>query len=149
MLRSEIRRNLCRKNTSINNYHMNREQYLLSGETRFVARIDNASHDFIPGQLVNIRMLVNTLTDVVLVPATAIQIDNAGSRVVFVVKSDHTVERRAVTTGVSDNTNVVITRGLAAGEQVVVDNLARLQNGTRVIARGASAPQPPSTSTAK
>jgi len=111
-----------------------------TGTMRVKARIDNASHDLIPNQVVNIRVLVNTLANVVFVPVDAVRNDGAG-RFVFVVKPDQTVERRAVTTGVSDNTNTVITRGLAAGEQVVVDGLARLQNGARVIARQNQLPQ--------
>jgi len=112
-----------------------------TGTVRIKARFDNAGHALFPNQFVNIRLLVNTLTNVVLVPVTAVQINDT-NRFVFVVKTGDagsTVEQRTVTVGLSDDTNSIITQGLAAGEKVVVDGLDRLQNGSRVIARDANA----------
>lgn len=110
-----------------------------TGTVRLRARFDNAGHNLFPNQFVNIRLLINTLNDVVLVPVTAVQI-NDQNRFVFVVKSDDTVEQRTVIVGLSDSANSVITQGLSAGERVVIDGLDRLQNGARVIAHDTNAP---------
>jgi multidrug efflux system membrane fusion protein len=51
---------------------------------------------------------------------------------VFVVKNDQTVEQRPVTTGQAAGPDVVITRGLSAGETVVLEGQLRLEAGTRI-----------------
>jgi multidrug efflux system membrane fusion protein len=51
---------------------------------------------------------------------------------VFVVKPDLTVESRPVTPGLIDGRDTVITKGLSAGERVVIDGQLRLVPGARV-----------------
>lgn len=109
-----------------------------TGTVRLKARFENAARALYPNQFVNIRLLVDTLRDVVLVPVTAVQINDKACYV-FVVKTDQTIEQRTVTAGLSDATRIVITQGLAPGEQVVVDGLDKLQNGSRVTVREANA----------
>jgi multidrug efflux system membrane fusion protein len=50
----------------------------------------------------------------------------------FVIKPDSTVEMRPVETGQDDRGQVLVTKGLTAGERVVVDGQLRLQPGTPV-----------------
>jgi multidrug efflux system membrane fusion protein len=50
----------------------------------------------------------------------------------YVIKADQTVEIRPVTITQIDQGSALISSGLAAGEQVVVDGQYRLQNGTKV-----------------
>jgi membrane fusion protein, multidrug efflux system len=50
----------------------------------------------------------------------------------FVIKPDNTVEMRPVETGWDDRGQVLVTKGLSAGERVVVDGQLRLQPGTPV-----------------
>jgi multidrug efflux system membrane fusion protein len=50
----------------------------------------------------------------------------------YVIKSDDTVERRAVDVASIQDGIAVITKGLSAGERVVVDGQYRLTNGARV-----------------
>lgn len=56
--------------------------------------------------------------------------------VVFVIRQDHTVEKRTVTTGIQDINYIEVTSGLKEGEQVVTAPFAeikdRLKTGTRV-----------------
>jgi membrane fusion protein, multidrug efflux system len=49
---------------------------------------------------------------------------------VFVFKPDGTIEQRPVTAGTSTADRTVIDKGLAAGEQVVVDGQMLLVNGS-------------------
>jgi multidrug efflux system membrane fusion protein len=50
----------------------------------------------------------------------------------FVIKQDNTVEVRPVETGQEDRGQVLVTKGLTAGERVVVDGQLRLQSGSAV-----------------
>jgi membrane fusion protein, macrolide-specific efflux system len=45
-------------------------------------------------------------------------------KTVEVMKEDGTTEKRTVTTGITDYTNIVITGGLSAGEKIVVSATA-------------------------
>ena len=51
---------------------------------------------------------------------------------VFVVKPDFTVEQRPVTVAQRANEDVVISKGLEAGETVVTEGQLRLEPGSRV-----------------
>jgi len=66
------------------------------------------------------------------VPAAAI-IEREGKTVAFVVKDDQHVELREVTAGTALNTDRQVSRGLSAGEVVVVDPPAELRDGSKVV----------------
>ena len=71
---------------------------------------------------------------VVTVPRSAVRKD--GDRdVVFVIQGDK-VERRAIGLAAGNNDEAVVTSGLAAGEQVVVEGPADLKDGARVSVQG-------------
>jgi RND family efflux transporter MFP subunit len=72
------------------------------------------------------RKAYETLT----VPMTAM-IDS-GNDDVFVVKSDNTLEKRAVKTGTNDGTYIEILEGLSEGEVVITSGAEGLKNGMRV-----------------
>jgi hypothetical protein len=66
------------------------------------------------------------------VPATAI-VEREQRTVAFVVKDDQHVELREVTAGTALNTDRQVSRGLSAGEVVVVDPPAELRDGSKVV----------------
>jgi HlyD family secretion protein len=66
-----------------------------------------------------------------LVPKTAVRSEN-GQNVVFVVRSDNLVERRAVKTGGEDGGQVEIVAGASTGEQIVAPLSPSLKDGARV-----------------
>jgi RND family efflux transporter MFP subunit len=65
------------------------------------------------------------------VPAAAI-VKRGGASVVFVVGADDTVERRSLTLGRALAADRQVLKGLAAGETVVLDPPAGLENGAKV-----------------
>ena len=89
----------------------------------------------VPGQFVNIRLLLNTLHNQTYVPAAAIQ-HGAQGTYVYVVDKDRTANMRTVTTGPTDGDKVAITSGLKPGETVVVDGADRLQGRRNSAAAG-------------
>ncbi len=68
-----------------------------------------------------------------LIPRAAVRRED-GRDVVYVLRQGR-VERRAVTLGAAEASDVVVAAGLAAGEQVVVEGPADLSDGARVAVR--------------
>ena len=84
-----------------------------------------------PGQFATVILTLTTRNDAVLVPSMAIQVGQEG-KFVYVVKPDMTVESRPVVPGMSVGADVVIDKGLAAGENVVTEGQLRLVPGAKV-----------------
>lgn len=84
-----------------------------------------------PGQFVDAALTVTTLKDMVVIPSSAVQTGQEGPYL-FVMKPDKSVEMRYVTTGMKHQQEIVIEKGVAAGETVVTDGQLRLTNGTKV-----------------
>ncbi|MGN6748217.1 MAG: efflux RND transporter periplasmic adaptor subunit [Xanthobacteraceae bacterium] len=94
-----------------------------------------------PGEFVRVSLLITTRKDVVTIPAVALQRGPEGYYV-WVVKPDETVEQRPIEAFQADEDLVIATKGLNAGETVVLEGQSRLDVGTRVAIR---APKPPVT----
>ncbi len=104
-----------------------------TGTVRLKAQFDNKDHSLFPNQFVNVRMLTGVLSDVLLIPNSAIQL-NGQARFVFTV-ADDTVSRRAVKVGRVEGEKTVITEGLSVGDVVVTEGIDRLQEGSKVTTR--------------
>jgi membrane fusion protein, multidrug efflux system len=104
---------------------------LTTGTVKLKAQFPNADVKLFPNQFVNVRMVVDTLKGVVLVPSAAVQRNPQGP-IVYVVKDDSTVAVRAVQTGPSEGPNTAISSGLQAGERVIVDGVDRIREGAKV-----------------
>jgi len=102
-----------------------------TGTVKLKAQFNNPKGTMFPNQFLNVRMVIDTLKNVVVVPTAAVQRGNQGS-VVYVVKDDSTVTLRPVTTGPTEGQNTAITSGLQAGERVVTDGIDRLREGSKV-----------------
>lgn len=113
-----------------------------TGTVALRATIPNAGHNFWPGRFVNIRLVLNTIHQAVLVPASAPQMSAKGS-FVYVVKQDSTAEQRPVTLGQRQGDLVVIESGVNAGERVVTAGQLGVTPGGKVLVQ-----QPATTATA-
>jgi multidrug efflux system membrane fusion protein len=102
-----------------------------SGSVRLKADFPNPQHRLWPGELVNIRLLVDNRQNALTVAAPAILQGPQGSYV-YVIKPDGTVENRNVSVAQLGARIAVISSGLQANEQVVIGGQSRLQPGTRV-----------------
>lgn len=102
-----------------------------TGMVKLRADFTNADGALFPNEFVNVHLLVNTLTDATLVPSQAVQTGAPGTYV-YVVQPDNTVRAQPVTTGPTDGTNTVITKGVSPGDVVVTDGIDRLSDGTKV-----------------
>jgi multidrug efflux system membrane fusion protein len=102
-----------------------------TGSVKLRALFDNKEGKLFPSQFVNVRLLVDTLEDQVVVPLPAIQRGSDGT-FVFIVTPDKTVMTRTVKTGVQDGDKIAITEGLQPGDTVVIDGADRLRDGAQV-----------------
>ena len=102
-----------------------------TGTVKLRAEFPNKDLQLWPGQFVNVRVLIDTLRQAVVVPTAAIQRGPNGA-FVYVLKQGNTVTVRPVTLTQQDDARAVVATGLQAGEQVVTTGFARLTEGTQV-----------------
>ena len=102
-----------------------------TGTVNLRATIPNSDHHFWPGQFVNVRLVLDMQKAAVLVPSQATQISQHGP-FVFVIKPDDTAELRPVSLGQRQGNDVVIDRGLAPGERVVLAGQLLVRPGGKV-----------------
>jgi membrane fusion protein, multidrug efflux system len=117
-----------------------------TGTIRMKAEFPNANLQLWPGQFINIRVLVDTLKGVVVVPTAAVQRGPQGP-FVYVVEADNKVAVRPVTIAQQDDTRAVISDGVKAQDQVVTTGFTRLSNGTRVAVQSGEGEQPSAENT--
>lgn len=103
-----------------------------TGQVTLRATIPNSGHQFWPGRFVNVRLILNTIHQAVLVPVTAPQMSAKGT-FVYVVKDDSTAEQRVVTLGQRQGELVVIEEGVQAGERVVTTGQLGVTPGGKVL----------------
>lgn len=113
-----------------------------TGTIKLKGEFPNADLQLWPGQFVNVRLLVDTLKQVVVVPTAAVQRGPSGT-FVYVVKENNTAAVQQVTVSQQDDRQAVIVRGLAPDERVVTTGFARLADGSKVTVSNNGATQPP------
>ena len=96
-----------------------------------------------PGQYVKIQAVTQRLPGAVLVPERAI-VDVQGQPQVAVVSGADTFALKAVKPGPADGADRVILEGVAPGDRVIVENLARLRPGEKIAPKPAAAAAPAS-----
>ena len=102
-----------------------------TGTVKLRAEFPNNDLQLWPGQFVNVRVLIDTLRQVVVVPTAAIQRGPNGP-FVYVLKDGDAVTVRRVTLTQQNDVQAVVATGLQAGERVVTTGFARLTEGTQV-----------------
>ncbi len=107
---------------------------LTTGTSKMKAVFDNKDSALFPNQFVNVKLLVDTMANQMVVPSVGIQHGQQGD-FVFVVPpgEDAKVVITQVKTGiVLEGDQTSISSGLEEGDQVVIDGTDRLQNGSAV-----------------
>ena len=102
-----------------------------TGTIRIVAAFPNPGNTLRPGQYGRVRVKTGIKKGALLTPQSAVA-QSQGSYQVAVVGSDRKVSMRAVKPGQTVGTMWVIDEGLKPGEQVVVEGLQKLRDGTLV-----------------
>jgi membrane fusion protein, multidrug efflux system len=117
-----------------------------TGTVKARATFANTKNELFPNQFVNARLLVKTLSNVVVVPTAAIQ-RNSDEAFVYVVQPDSTVKSRDVKIVATEGETTAVT-GVKAGEKLVTDGFDKLQSGSKIVDRQAQpAAAPAATAT--
>jgi multidrug efflux system membrane fusion protein len=102
-----------------------------TGTVKLKGQFANEDGALFSNQFVNIKMKMNTLISVTIIPAAAIQRGIMGT-FVYVVKEDQTVSVRPLTLGPTEGEKVAVLEGLQPNEWVVVDGADKLREGIKV-----------------
>lgn len=109
-----------------------------SGSVTLRAKFPNPKRQLLPGMYVRAQVQSGVQGQALLVPQAAVSRDARGTATAMVVK-DGKAEARPLQTGAVVNGQWLVTAGLAAGDQLIVDGLQRLRPGTPVQATPAAA----------
>jgi len=83
------------------------------------------------GQFARVRALAEQLPDGIIIPQRCVM-ELQGQYSVFVVTSENTIERRAITVGPKYHNFWIVMEGLTAGERVVYEGLQKVRPGASV-----------------
>jgi membrane fusion protein, multidrug efflux system len=121
-----------------------------TGTVKLRAILPNKDRMFWPGQFVRVRIILQELSGALVVPYSAVQISQKGPYL-FVIKADKTAEMRPVLPGQRQGEDVVITRGVSEGEEVVATGQLGIGPGSKVavVPAGAEAQANPAAAASK
>jgi membrane fusion protein, multidrug efflux system len=109
-----------------------------TGTVKARAQFDNRNSALYPNEFVNVRLLVDTLKNVTLIPSSAIQ-HNGNAAFVYVI-ANNKAEMRTVKVGVTDGDTTQVT-GVNPGEIVANSSFDKLQPNAAVqLSKQAAAP---------
>ena len=103
----------------------------LTGTFSVRAEMTNPNRALLPGQFTKVKLLLDVRENANVVPLKSVDIEKGGAYI-YVLRSDSTVERRFIEIGPEINNNVVVERGLSAGEFIVTEGYHKLNPGDRV-----------------
>ena len=103
----------------------------LTGTFSVRAEMANPDRVLLPGQFTKVKLLLDVREKANVVPLKSVDIEKGGAYI-YVLRTDATVERRFIEIGPEINNNVVVERGLSAGEFIVTEGYHKLNPGDRV-----------------
>jgi multidrug efflux system membrane fusion protein len=109
----------------------------LTGTLQIRAVFENNTDTLWPGALCQVRVLLRTEPDAVVIPRESVLSSQNGA-IVFVVEGEGAqaiVKSRQITVNRTIDNEVVVSSGLKAGERVIVDGQGQLSEGARIIIR--------------
>lgn len=95
------------------------------------AEMPNPDRILLPGEFTKVKLLMDVRDSALTVPSKALTVDKGGA-FIFVVRPDSVVEKRFIETGPELDNNIIVERGLAADERVVVEGFHKLRHGVKV-----------------
>jgi membrane fusion protein, multidrug efflux system len=103
-----------------------------TGTLKLKAEFPNANFQLWPGQFVNVRLKVETLSKAVVVPTSAVQRGPAGT-FSYVIGDGDIVTAKPIVVTQQNETEAVIASGLSASDRVVTTGFANLSDGAKVL----------------
>ncbi|WP_397382540.1 efflux RND transporter periplasmic adaptor subunit [Prosthecobacter sp.] len=103
----------------------------------------NPRNDLLPGMFVRARLEEGTTPDAILVPQLAVTRNSKGEPTAMVIGAESKVELRVLETPRAVGNQWLVTSGLKAGDQIIINNLQKIRPGAPVkVAADAPAPTP-------
>jgi multidrug efflux system membrane fusion protein len=113
-----------------------------TGTVKLKAQFPNEKLTLWPGQFVNVRIKVDTLSQAIVVPTSSVQRGPSGTYA-FVIGQNDVVSAKPITVVQQTDVEAVIGSGLTTSDRVVTTGFANLAEGSRVIVgRDEAAPTP-------
>ena len=101
-----------------------------TGTIKLKAQFKNENYTLFPNQFVNIKLLIETIPEALVIPVSAVQHGKNGDYVFL--KEENKAKFQKVTTGSIDGDYIVIKNGLKTNDQVITDGLDKLTDGIEV-----------------
>jgi len=102
-----------------------------TGTSKLKAVFENKDNALFPNQFVNVRLLLDTKKDQIIVPTSAV-LRGAQGTYVYAVKKDGTADVVPVKVGIVEGVDTSIDQGVSAGDVVVIDGADSIQPGGKV-----------------
>ena len=113
-----------------------------TGAVNLRAQAPNKRHILLPGMFVTLRITLGQQHDVFLIPQAALLRDTVGAYTITVDANSKAVRKDVIATDTTGD-SAIVTHGLAAGDQVIVNNLQSVREGAQVKATVVAAAAPP------
>ncbi len=95
------------------------------------AEMPNPEHRLLPGEFTKVKVLLDVREHAITVPLKSLVIEKGGAYI-YVVRPDSVVEKRFIETGPEVGNDIVVERGLARDEHIVVEGFHKLSHGIKV-----------------
>lgn len=105
-----------------------------TGSILLQAKFPNEDKKLWPGEFVDVRLILETKKEAILIPSEAVLMGQEGPYI-FILKSNNSVEQRNVVVGQKEDNLCIIEKGLSADEQVVLDGQINLTSGKEVMVK--------------
>jgi multidrug efflux system membrane fusion protein len=102
-----------------------------TGTIKLKGEFPNEDGALFSNQFVNVKMKMDTLREVTIIPTAAIQ-RGTGGTFVYVVKENMTVSLRPLVLGPAEDEEVAVLEGLQPDERIVVDGADKLRENAKV-----------------
>jgi multidrug efflux system membrane fusion protein len=103
-----------------------------TGTLKLKAEFPNGNYQLWPGQFVNVRLKVETLSKALVVPTSAVQRGPVGT-FSYIIDSDNVAHAKPITVTQQNETEAVIASGIAPDDHVVTTGFANLADGSKVM----------------
>lgn len=109
-----------------------------TGTIKLRARFKNSDYRLFPNQFVNVKLLVKTITDSIIIPTPSVQYGPNGSFVYLLNKDKTKVKVQPVKVGVTSGLFTVIESGLEINQTVAVTGVDKLKDQAHVFVSGSN-----------
>ena len=111
-----------------------------TGSVTLRALFPNPRGELLPGMFVRARIEEGVQQNAILVPQRGVTRDAKGQAIAMVVTADKKVERRTLVAARAVDNAWLVSEGLVAGDQVIVDGLQKIRPGAEVVPVPAAEP---------